>query len=61
MVGSVYSPHRQVQGERDIDGRSDQYSLGATFYYLLTGRMVIMDQFRSPYPHLVGIRFHPKI
>ncbi|NLD99500.1 MAG: serine/threonine protein kinase [Fibrobacter sp.] len=41
MVGSVYfaSPE-QVQGDRDIDGRTDLYSLGATFYYLLTGRMV---------------------
>ena len=41
MVGSVFfaSPE-QAQGERDIDGRSDCYSLGATLYYMLTGRMV---------------------
>ncbi|MFP4417603.1 MAG: serine/threonine protein kinase [Fibrobacterota bacterium] len=41
MVGSVYyaSPE-QVQGERNIDGRCDIYSLGATFYFALTGRTV---------------------
>jgi len=39
MVGSYYyvSPE-QIDGARDIDGRTDIYSLGATFYYALTGR-----------------------
>ncbi len=39
MVGSYYyvSPE-QIDGMRNVDGRTDVYSLGATFYYALTGR-----------------------
>jgi eukaryotic-like serine/threonine-protein kinase len=41
MVGSFYyaSPE-QIDGRRDIDARTDIYSLGATFYYALTGHTV---------------------
>jgi len=41
LVGSFYytSPE-QIDGNRDIDGRADIYALGATLYYLLTGRTV---------------------
>ena len=41
MVGSFYytSPE-QIDGRRDIDGRSDIYSLGATLYYAITGHTV---------------------
>lgn len=39
MVGSYYyvSPE-QLDGVKDIDGRADIYSLGATLYYALTGK-----------------------
>ncbi len=41
MVGSFYytSPE-QIDGKRDIDARSDVYSLGATMYFALTGHTV---------------------
>ncbi len=39
-VGTVaYSAPEQLMGE-DIDGRADQYALGATAYHLLTGSML---------------------
>jgi serine/threonine-protein kinase len=40
-IGSLhYTSPEQVDGTRDIDRRSDIYSLGATLYYALSGRTV---------------------
>jgi serine/threonine-protein kinase len=63
LVGSFYytSPE-QVDGNRDIDGRADIYSLGATLYYALTGRTVYTGN--SPQElltkHLTGNFVSPK-
>jgi eukaryotic-like serine/threonine-protein kinase len=63
LVGSFYytSPE-QIDGNRDIDGRSDIYSLGATLYYLLTGRTVYAAS--SPQElmtkHLTGTIISPR-
>jgi len=45
LVGSFYyaSPE-QINADRDIDGRSDIYSLGATLYYALTGQTVYLGK-----------------
>jgi serine/threonine-protein kinase len=37
-----YIAPEQIRGEVDIDGRADIYSLGATFYHLVTGRVPFM-------------------
>ncbi len=44
MVGSpFYCSPEQAEGSRDIDKRSDIYSLGATYYHLIAGRPVFME------------------
>jgi len=39
-----YIAPEQIRGEMDIDGRADIYSLGATFYHLVTGRLPFMAE-----------------
>ena len=44
-----YIAPEQIRGEVDIDHRADMYSLGATFYHMVTGRV----PFEGPTPSAV--------
>jgi eukaryotic-like serine/threonine-protein kinase len=44
-----YIAPEQIRGEVDIDQRADMYSLGATFYHMVTGRV----PFEGPTPSAV--------
>lgn len=64
MVGSVhFSSPEQVEGTRDIDGRSDIYSLGATLYFMLTGKTVYSGKSSEEIltKHLVGNWVSPRV
>ncbi|RMF83483.1 MAG: serine/threonine protein kinase [Planctomycetota bacterium] len=44
-----YISPEQIRGEVDVDGRADIYSLGATFFHMVTGRV----PFEGPTPSAV--------
>lgn len=62
LVGTpAYISPEQAQGEKDVDIRTDIYSLGATFYYLVTGSVpfpgtTVEEVFRK---HLTENLIHP--
>jgi serine/threonine-protein kinase len=63
LVGSYhYTSPEQVDGLRDIDGRADIYSLGATFYYALAGRTLYQGSSPSEIltQHLTGNWVSPR-
>ncbi|GAB4499418.1 MAG: hypothetical protein OHK0052_14400 [Anaerolineales bacterium] len=66
IIGTpAYMSPEQVQGEEDIDGRSDVYALGIIVYQMLTGQMpyqattpgkVMMAHLLEPVPDILTLR-----
>ncbi|RME08365.1 MAG: hypothetical protein D6803_01415 [Anaerolineae bacterium] len=66
IIGTpAYMSPEQIQGEKDLDGRSDLYSLGIIFYHMLTGSppyqattpaKVMMMHILEPVPNLIDVR-----
>ncbi len=65
LVGTpAYMSPEQVTGEKDLDGRSDIYSMGAIFFQMLTGELpyqadtamsLALKHVTEPVPHILEV------